>query len=84
MANNQAAVDIAALQLKRIDIPDSWAALTPESVAPPTPSTPPEDTDHPAKMKRHQFIELVAKPMLSLHGDRLPVSVFSPRKLQAI
>eukprot|EP00798_Chlamydomonas_sp_ICE-L_P005518 gene5518-4149_t len=55
----------------KIDVPDSWASLETEVL-------PPEPDSKKSASSKWQFIEDVAKPMLALEGDRLPVSVFEP------
>ena len=68
---NQAAVDAAIAQLKQIEIPAAWRTLETGVVSP----DPEAKRNSTSKWK---FIEEVAKPMLALEGDRLPVSVFQP------
>ncbi|GLC36254.1 hypothetical protein PLESTM_000423900 [Pleodorina starrii] len=73
VSKNHAAVDAAISALKSVDIPAAWGRVeTPAALVHPNP---------PAKVQsgsRWEFMETVAKPMLALEGDKLPVSVFSP------
>mmetsp|Transcript_33261 Transcript_33261/g.73565 ORF Transcript_33261/g.73565 Transcript_33261/m.73565 type:complete len:1321 (+) Transcript_33261:162-4124(+) len=73
VAQNQAAVDDTIKHLKRIDIPASWAA-TPTPIVSPDPAV----KRSTLSSSKWHFIEEVAKPMLALEGDNLPVSVFGP------
>ncbi|GLI66847.1 hypothetical protein VaNZ11_010830 [Volvox africanus] len=71
VAKNHAAVDMAISALKHVEIPADWGEL----------DTPVVHPNPPAKVlagSRWEFIEKVARPMLALEGDKLPVSVFSP------
>nr|CCA61743.1 pyruvate ferredoxin oxidoreductase [Chlamydomonas reinhardtii] len=70
VAKNHSAVDMAVAALKKLDIPASWSSLPTHVVNP----NPPAE----GNTSRWEFIETVAKPMLALEGDKLPVSVFSP------
>lgn len=70
VAKNQKAVDDAVGGLIKIEIPASWKTLDTPVVSPV-----PAGKDLTNKW---EFIEHVAKPMLALEGDRLPVSVMSP------
>lgn len=66
---NQKVVDLSVEGLRKIEIPASWAEIP----------TPVVQTHLDArKGSKLQFIEEVAKPMLAMDGDSLPVSVFSP------
>ncbi|GLC52240.1 hypothetical protein PLESTB_000599400 [Pleodorina starrii] len=73
VSKNHAAVDAAISALQSVDIPAAWGRVeTPAALVHPNP---------PAKVQsgsRWEFMETVAKPMLALEGDKLPVSVFSP------
>ncbi|KAG2495627.1 hypothetical protein HYH03_006227 [Edaphochlamys debaryana] len=71
VAKNHAAVDAAVSALVRADIPADWAAA---ETAPVNPSP----AAKAAAGSRLEFIERVARPMLALQGDKLPVSVFPP------
>ena len=71
MAKNHASVDAAVQHLIKVEIPSSWASLeTPIIEANP-------ESKRNASSKA-VYLEEVAKPMLHLDGDSLPVSVFSP------
>ena len=74
---NQAAVDASIEQLKQIEIPAAWATVETGVVSP-------DPLAKRVASSKLQFIEEVAKPMLALEGDRLPVSVFSPRELTCV
>ncbi|KAG2483210.1 hypothetical protein HYH03_017908 [Edaphochlamys debaryana] len=71
VAQNHAAVDAAISALVKAEIPASWGAITTAPVNP-------EPESKLNASSRWEFIEKVAKPMLALEGDKLPVSVFSP------
>ena len=60
---NFAAVDRAVDAMVQVDYPETWADALDEAAA---------ASDLP------EFVENVAAPILALHGDSLPVSVFSP------
>jgi pyruvate-ferredoxin/flavodoxin oxidoreductase len=60
---NMDAVDQAVGQLKKIEIPASWANAGQEAY---------QGTDEP------EFVKEVMRPMLAQQGDKLPVSAFSP------
>ncbi|HUU41780.1 MAG TPA: pyruvate:ferredoxin (flavodoxin) oxidoreductase, partial [Desulfatiglandales bacterium] len=60
---NIKAVDGAIGALKKIEVPDSWAAAGMESY---------QEKDDP------EFVRQVMRPMLAQQGDKLPVSAFSP------
>lgn len=63
-------VDLAMASLVKVDIPAAWATVD----VPAMPPIPPA-MQHGSKL---QFIQDVARPMLAMEGDNLPVSVFSP------
>ncbi|EFJ49484.1 pyruvate-ferredoxin oxidoreductase [Volvox carteri f. nagariensis] len=71
VAKNHAAVDAAIAALKHVEIPASWADVQTAALHP----NPPAKTNSGS---RWEFMEQVARPMLALEGDKLPVSIFSP------
>jgi len=67
---NQKMVDMALESLVKIEVPASWASVEVPAVAPV-----PAGKESASML---QFLEEVARPMLAMEGDNLPVSVFSP------
>ena len=60
---NWRAVDRSIERINEISYPEAWSNLTPES---------PKELDEP------DFVKHVMRPMVSMQGDKLPVSSFTP------
>ncbi|KAG1661267.1 hypothetical protein FOA52_003725 [Chlamydomonas sp. UWO 241] len=68
---NTKVVDLALESLVKITVPAEWASAEIPTMAP--------NPDGTWRDERLSFIENVARPMLAMEGDALPVSVFSPQ-----
>ena len=74
VADNVAAIDAVSAHIAEIDYPATWADATDSE----TKSTVTVRMDQDENPGSYEFFKKISEPCLSLKGDSLPVSVFSP------
>lgn len=69
---NLAAIDLAVSAIRKVNVPEEWLNASE------TPQLPPAAIPAPDNDATKLFVETIARKCMSLEGDSLPVSLFSP------